>query len=101
MAATEAVGQTAVGARLRGRPGRLHLASGALVLTSAVGYLLAGAGPLGTNYAPAMVTTHATHAEMLAQSLPMNAAFSVTGMFFHFFECTVACAIVISSKACC
>jgi hypothetical protein len=39
-----------------------------------VGYLLEGAGPLGANYAPAVVTAHAIRAEALAHSLPPNAA---------------------------
>ena len=73
-----AVGAAAGLRRLRGRPFRVHLASGALVLTSAVGYLLEGAGPLGANYAPALVTAHATRAETLAQSLPEDAAVSAS-----------------------
>ena len=56
----------------------LHLASGALVLTSVAGYVVAGAGPLGANYAPAIVTEHAVRAEALAESLPPNATVSAS-----------------------
>jgi uncharacterized membrane protein len=55
-----------------------QLASGALVLISLVGYLLEGAGPLAGNYAPAVVTAHASRAETLAQSLPATAAVSAS-----------------------
>jgi uncharacterized membrane protein len=73
-----AVGAAAGLRRFRGRAARVHLASGALVLTSVVGYGLQGAGPLGGNYAPATVTAHAQRAEMLANSLPTTAAVSAS-----------------------
>jgi Predicted membrane protein (DUF2079) len=73
-----AVGAAAGLQCLRGRPLRLHLATGALVLGSVVGYLLEGAGPLGGNYAPATVTEHARQAAMLAESLPVSASVSAS-----------------------
>ena len=60
------------------RPSLMHLAIGALVVTSAVGYLREGAGPLGGNYAPAVVTAHALRAEALANSLPPTAVVSAS-----------------------
>ena len=73
-----AIGAAAGLWRLRARPFRVHLASGALVLTSVVGYAFDGAGPLGANYAPPLVTAHATRAGTLAQSLPATAAVSAS-----------------------
>jgi len=64
--------------RLRGRGARLRLATGALVLSSVFGYLGAGAGPLGGNYAPAVVGAHARRADSLAQGLPVDAAVSAS-----------------------
>ena len=73
--ASAAAGLYAITRRLR----RLRaLAGGALVLTSLVGYLLEGAGPLGANYAPAVLTSHATRAEQIAASLPPAAAVSAS-----------------------
>jgi hypothetical protein len=48
------------------------------VLLSGVGYIAAGAGPLGGNYAPAQVTDHARQAQALAASLPPTAAVSAS-----------------------
>ncbi|MGI9147897.1 MAG: DUF2079 domain-containing protein, partial [Chloroflexota bacterium] len=64
--------------RVRARPRRLHPVCGALVITSAIGYLFEGAGPLGANYAPGFVTEHAIQAEALARSLPAGAAVSAS-----------------------
>lgn len=64
--------------RLRARPGLQALACAALLVTSAVGYLAEGAGPLGANYAPAQLTPHAQLAEALAASLPADAPVSAS-----------------------
>jgi hypothetical protein len=64
--------------RLRAWPGAQSLACAALLVTAAVGYLAAGAGPLGANYAPAQLTPHAQMADALAAALPGNAAVSAS-----------------------
>jgi len=49
-----------------------------VVVASAVGYLSAGYGPLGANYAPAYVTQHARMTLDLAQALPADAGVSAS-----------------------
>ena len=63
---------------LRGRRDLQRAASGALVLTSVAGYVIAGAGALGGNYAPASLTEHALSAAKIASSLPPDAAISAS-----------------------
>jgi uncharacterized membrane protein len=63
---------------LRRRPSLQIGATVAVLVTSLVGYLLQGAGPLGANYAPAYVTAHAQAAERIAASLPADAAVSAS-----------------------
>ncbi|HLZ27774.1 MAG TPA: DUF2079 domain-containing protein [Chloroflexota bacterium] len=72
------VGAAAGLQRLRAHRARMQLAAAALTLTSAVGYVLAGAGPLAGNYAPPLVTEHALRAQALADSLPPNAVVSAS-----------------------
>src|SRR5207248_6143360 len=62
----------------RARPRAMRLAGAALVGTSIVGYALEGAGPLGANFAPGLLTDHAKAAAVLAASLPPGAAVSAT-----------------------
>ena len=65
-------------ARLR-RWTRVQLSAAvALACTSLFGYVLAGAGPLGANYAPATLSAHARATADLAASLPPAAAVSAT-----------------------
>jgi uncharacterized membrane protein len=64
-------------ARVRVRRIRPVLA-GCLVATSGLSYVLAGAGPLALEYAPARLTEHARLANMLAASLPDTAAVSAS-----------------------
>jgi uncharacterized membrane protein len=64
--------------RLRGRTSRMRIATAALGLSSAAGYVLQGAGPLGGNYAPPLVTEHALRAQALAESLPPSAVVSAS-----------------------
>jgi hypothetical protein len=49
-----------------------------VVLTSLIGYVLAGAGPFAANYAPAQVTPNAQAAQRIAASLPPEAAVSAS-----------------------
>jgi uncharacterized membrane protein len=63
---------------LRGRSRLLALACAALLVTSAVGYLAEGAGPLGASFAPAQVTAHARMANALAAALPADTAVSAS-----------------------
>ncbi len=65
-------------ARLRRWPGLQRGAAVGLACTSLLGYFLAGAGPLGANYAPATVGQRAATAMDLAASLPRVAAVSAT-----------------------
>jgi uncharacterized membrane protein len=55
-----------------------HIAAVGLVATSGVAYLLAGAGPLGANYAPAHLTDRALRAASIADELPPSAAVSAS-----------------------
>jgi hypothetical protein len=64
--------------QLKSRPRLIRLATAGLALSSSVGYVLEGAGPLGGNYAPALVTDHARHAAALAAELPPEAAISAS-----------------------
>ena len=73
-----ALGAAAGLARLRSVPHGVPIASALLVLGSVVAYLGAGAGPLGANYAPAVVTEHALRADRIVQSLPADAAVSAS-----------------------
>ncbi|MBV9581039.1 MAG: DUF2079 domain-containing protein [Chloroflexi bacterium] len=58
---------------------RLQITAGvAVVATSLVGYVVAGAGPLAANYAPARVTKHSRTAERIADALPTQAAVSAS-----------------------
>jgi len=59
-------------------PTRVSVASGALVLSGLVGYVLEGAGPFGANYAPATVSDHARLAAALADGLPRDVAISAS-----------------------
>ena len=64
--------------QLKSRPRLIRLATAGLALSSCAGYVLEGAGPLGGNYAPALVTDHARHAAALAAGLPPDAAVSAS-----------------------
>lgn len=64
--------------RLRSHFRQQRAAALALVATSGVAYFLAGAGPLGANYAPAQITNHAVRAASLADQLPSAAAVSAS-----------------------
>ncbi len=64
--------------RTRTKPRLVHVLSAGLVLSSGLGYVLEGSGPLGGNYAPASLTQHALRAEQLAESLPAEAAVSAS-----------------------
>ncbi len=72
------VGAAAGLRQVRSRPRLMLVLSAGLVLSSAVGYVLEGSGPLGGNYAPASLTQHALRAENLALSLPSEAAISAS-----------------------
>ncbi|HEX8968633.1 MAG TPA: DUF2079 domain-containing protein, partial [Chloroflexota bacterium] len=72
------VGTAAGLGRLRTRPRARAVASGALLVTSLLGYTLEGAGPLAANYAPAALTDHAARAESIAASLPDDAGVSAS-----------------------
>jgi uncharacterized membrane protein len=65
-------------ARLHHRTRLQYAAAAGVLLTSAVGYLTAGAGPLAANYAPAQLTAHAGAAQQIADSLPADAAVSAS-----------------------
>jgi uncharacterized membrane protein len=60
------------------KPTLIPVATLALALTSTLAYVSAGAGPLGSNYAPAVVTDHARRAAALAATLPADAAVSAS-----------------------
>ena len=64
--------------RLRRTPRLLHLASLGLILSSLAAYLLEGAGPLASNYAPASLNDHASRGAALAANLPPDVAVSAT-----------------------
>jgi uncharacterized membrane protein len=64
--------------QVRAKPRLVHVLSAGLVLSSALGYVLEGSGPLGGNYAPAEITAHARSADSLAQSLPPDAVVSAS-----------------------
>jgi uncharacterized membrane protein len=64
--------------QLKNRPRLIHIATAALLLSSMVGYMREGAGPLGGNYAPAAVTEHARRAAALADLLPTTASISAS-----------------------
>jgi len=64
--------------RTRTKPRLVHVLSAGLLLSSGLGYVLEGSGPLGGNYAPASLTQHALRAEQLAESLPAEAAVSAS-----------------------
>src|SRR5207302_113759 len=49
-----------------------------LVATAVTSYVMAGAGPLAANYAPADVTEHALRASAIAEQLPPAAAVSAS-----------------------
>jgi hypothetical protein len=65
-------------ARLNQRMRLQYAAAAAVLLTSIVGYLTEGAGPLAANYAPAQLTPHARAAQAIADSLPADAAVSAS-----------------------
>jgi uncharacterized membrane protein len=73
-----AIGAAAGLQRLRNRKVALQVACAGLVLTSLAGYVRAGAGPLGGNYAEARPTAHAARAAVLAASIPAEAAISAS-----------------------
>jgi uncharacterized membrane protein len=73
-----ALGAAAGLRRVRGTRSLVHLASFVLILGSLAAYVLAGAGPLAADYAPASVTAHASRAAALAASLPVDATVSAT-----------------------
>jgi uncharacterized membrane protein len=72
------VGAAAAVRRLRDRPRARATISGALVVTSLIGYLVAGSGPFGADYAPAALSAHSAQAATIASSLPTDAAVSAT-----------------------
>jgi uncharacterized membrane protein len=53
-------------------------AAALLVLGSLLGYVQAGAGPFGANYAPAALSDHASRAAAVARTLPADAAVSAS-----------------------
>jgi len=73
-----ALGAAAALTQLRSHSHLQRAAALALLATSSVAYVLAGAGPLGWNYAPAVVTDHALRAAALADQLPAAAAVSAS-----------------------
>jgi uncharacterized membrane protein len=73
-----ALGAAAGLSRLRPHVRLQHAAALALVATSGVAYFLAGAGPLGANYAPARITERAQRALSVAEQLPSAAAVSAS-----------------------
>ena len=72
------VGAAAGLSRFRRHPRLLMTASVALIATTVMTYLSAGAGPLGGNYAPARVTDHAALANTIAAEIPPSAGVSAS-----------------------
>jgi uncharacterized membrane protein len=73
------VGGTAAAlGRLRHTPGLARAASVGLIVSSVLGYSFAGAGPFGGNFAPAVVTDHASTAAAIADTIPSDAKLSAT-----------------------
>ncbi len=59
----------------------LPVAGSLLLLTSVVGYLRAGAGPLAANYAPVTATDHARAAAAIMAAIPLEAGISASSSF--------------------
>jgi hypothetical protein len=72
------LGAVATLRRLRTRARASTVASAALVTTGLFGYLVAGAGPVAGNYAPAAPGPRSDEAAAIARTLPSDAAVSAT-----------------------